>query len=206
MSEYTIRASLDQRALVKASQVLTGIITGIVADGHLHNAEVQMLSTWLSANEAATCTWPGNAIARLLQEVLADGRIDEAERTHLLTELQALVGSDFADTGSVDTGVAKLPYDTTDLNFEEGLRICLTGEFLYGTRNACEKLAIKARLEPSQNVSKKVYAVVVGTHASPDWVNASYGTKIRRAMELREDGHHIRIVRESDWLSAIQNL
>lgn len=200
-----INQALHNRALTKASQVLTGIVTGIVADGHLHDMEIQMLNAWLTSNTEVTTSWPGSAIAQLVSEVLADGHISEDERKHLLTNLQSLVGSDFAETGSVSPEVVALPFDTGVFTYEEGHRLCFTGVFLFGTRNACEKLAVKAGLEPSSSVSKKLHALVVGSHISPDWINTSYGLKIARAMELRDEGHPVRIVHERDWIAALQH-
>lgn len=202
MSE-AITKTLDNRALTKASQVLTGIVTGIVADGQLHDMEIQMLSAWLSANRAVTVSWPGNAIAALVGQVLADGHVSEEERRHLLGNLQSLVGSDFSETGTVSSEVCVLPFDTGTLNFTPGQRLCFTGEFLYGTRNACEQLAMSAGLETAASVSKKLYALIVGSHISPDWVNTSYGLKIARAMALRDEGCDILIIHERDWIHAL---
>lgn len=203
MSDAVAR-SLDNRALGKASQVLTGIVTGIVADGQLHDMEIQMLSTWLSANRTVTETWPGSAISALVSQVLADGHISEDERQHLLQSLQALVGNDFSQTGSVSTEVAVLPFDQGQIRFAPGQRLCFTGAFLFGTRSACEHLAERAGLETASSVSKKVHALVVGTHISPDWINTSYGLKIVKAMELKEQGHGILILHERDWLGSLQ--
>lgn len=203
MNEFAAENVLSNRALSKASQVLTGIVTGIVADGQLHDMEVQMLSAWLSANDAVVNTWPGFAVARLVREVLADGIISEGERAHLLAELQLLVGNDFAETGAVDTAVAELPFDDTSVLQLIGSRICFTGSFLYGTREACERTAIKAGSLTASSVSKKVNLLIVGTHIAPDWVNTSYGTKIIRAMELRDEGHTIAIVRERRWIELL---
>lgn len=202
MSEAIMR-TLGNRALTKASQVLTGIVTGIVADGQLHDMEIQMLSAWLSANKTVTSSWPGSAIAALVGQVLADGHVSEEERQHLLGNLQSLVGSDFSETGSASAEVCALPFDTGTLSFTPGQRLCFTGEFLYGTRNACEQLAMKAGLETAASVSKKLYALIVGSHISPDWVNTSYGLKIARAMELRDEGCGILIIHERDWITAL---
>lgn len=203
MSE-AISKTLDNRALTKASQVLIGIVTGIVADGQLHDMEIQMLSAWLSANRAVATSWPGSGVATMVNQVLADGMISEEERQYLLSNLQALVGNDFSETGSVSTDVSALPFDSGVLKFLPGQRICFTGEFLYGTRNACEQLAVKAGLATANSVSKKLHALIVGSHISPDWANTSYGLKIARVMELRGEGCGILIIHERDWVKAIQ--
>lgn len=202
--EQAIQNVLAHRQFVKSAQVLSGIITGIVADGHLHDMEIQMLSTWISANPEVAQSWPGSAVARYLADAMADGVITPEERAHLLQTLQQLVGSDFAESGAVEPEIAALPFDETAATPLQNSRICLTGEFVYGTRSACERLAEKAGCTPVAAVSKKVHYLIVGTNISPHWVNTSYGTKILRAMELREEGHQIGILRERDWLNLLQ--
>lgn len=202
--DKAVAVAMANRALTRAAQVLTGIVTGIVADGHLHDLEVQMLSTWLAENGDVARVWPGSAIARLLQEVLDDGVITTEERAHLLRQLQQLVGSDFSETGSVTPDTSGLPYDHDCEVLLRDAGVCLTGEFLYGTRSACERLTEKVGGCPQSAVSKKTAFVVVGTHVSPNWVNTSYGRKIMRAMELREQGHRILIVHEKQWLAACE--
>lgn len=203
-AEQAAQRSIAHRQFVKSAQVLSGIITGIVADGQLHDMEVQLLSAWISSNPDVTQSWPGSAIAQHIAEVLQDGVITPDERSHLLETLQQMVGSDFSETGSATAEVAALPFDSDMPHALQASRVCLTGEFLYGTRNACEKLALKVGCIPVAAVSKKLHYLVVGTNVSPQWANTSYGLKIMRAMELRQEGHPIVIVREKDWLDAIQ--
>lgn len=203
MNEHAMSGALGNRALTKASQVLTGIVTGIVADGQLNDLEVQMLSTWLGSNSEVVDVWPGSAIARLVREVLEDGIITEEERLHLLVELQRLVGMDFAQTGSVEPGVVELPYDDDAPVAVGGRRVCFTGEFVFGTRAACQRAIEKLGGTPVAAVSKKVDYLIVGTHVSPDWVNTSYGQKIMRAMELRDEGHAILVIRERRWIESL---
>lgn len=195
--------ALDNRQLSKAAQVLSGIITGISADGHLHDLEIQMLSTWLTAHPEVAQSWPGSAVARLVEEVLDDGAVTEDERTYLLCNLQKLFGEDFANTGSADPEVAGLPFDEDSTAPLRDATICLTGEFAYGTRSACQRLAEKHGCTAVAAVSKKVQFLIVGAHVSPNWVNTSYGLKIQRAMELREEGHSIGILSEERWLALL---
>lgn len=198
-----MEAVLANRQLIKSAQVLTGIITGIVADGTLHDLEVQMLNTWLTEHAEVTTAWPGSAIARHLQELLADGVITPEERTHFLDTLQSLVGADFSETGSVSTDVAALPFDDATPVELRDCGVCLTGEFVYGTRAACESVTAKVGGITFPNVSRKVSYLIVGTHVSPAWVNTSYGRKIMKAMELREAGHGIAIIHERRWVEAL---
>ena len=204
-TDHAVAKAQHNKALTRASQVLMGIVTGIVADGHLHDMEVQMLSTWLTDNQDVASVWPGTAIAQMLRTALADGIITPNERAHLLQELQALIGSDFSDTGATAPSVAGLPYDTDSTVTLQGVNVCHTGEFMYGTRAHCEKLTERMGGTPAQAVNRKTAYLVVGTHVSPAWVNTSYGRKIEQAMQIREAGHPILIIAEQRWLEACRS-
>jgi NAD-dependent DNA ligase len=198
-----IAGAMRNRNLTRSLQMLSGIIAGIVADGQLQDMEIQFLSTWLSDNEEVCKYWPGSAVVRHLREILADGVITEEERSHFLQTLLNLVGSDFSETGSASAEVAALPFDHgVPINLRDA-RICLTGEFLYGTRPACEAVSMKAGAIPMPNVSKKVSYLIVGTHVSPNWVSTSYGRKIMGALDLRGRGHTISIVPEKSWVEIL---
>jgi NAD-dependent DNA ligase len=206
MSNQTAVAQVvSNRALTRATQVLMGIVTGIVADGQLQDTEVLMLNTWLTENAEVTSVWPGSAIAHMLRTVLADGVITHDEREHMLTELQSLAGTDFSATGSSSSNVVGLPYDHGTSIIIPGSAICHTGVFLFGTRAACEKLTEKAGGTALQAVTRKAKYLVVGTHVSPAWVGTSYGRKIQQAMELKQAGHPISIIAEEWWLNACCN-
>jgi len=202
---FAIAQAVGNRALTRATQVLMGIVTGIVADGQLHESEVLMLNTWLTENADVTTVWPGSAVAQMLRTALADGVITPEERAHMLHELQALAGTDFSETGSSSSNVAGLPYDHDAQVTICGAAICHTGVFLYGTRAACEKLTHKAGGIALPTVTRKATYLVVGTHVSPAWVNTSYGRKIQQAMELKQAGHPIGIIAEEWWLKACCN-
>ena len=203
-SSISIQKSLDRHRTNKAIEHLLGMVDGMIADNHLHEKEVQLLSTWLAANPEATSAWPGNVIASKVREVLADGIITDEERSHLLKVLGELVASDFADTGSATAEATALPLnDSIPIEIRDA-GVCLTGEFIYGTRAACERLTAKAGGVPMDNVSKKVAILVIGTRVSPNWVHTSFGRKIQRAAELQGEGHGIVIISERRWIEALQ--
>lgn len=198
-----VARAMQQRQMTRSMQTLMGLVAGITADGHLHDMEIRYLNAWLEENEEVTHVWPGSAIAQHLREVIADDIITEVERDYLLKSLQMLCGVEFSETGSITPEVAGIPY-AAELQLVVPERVfCLTGEFLYGTRNECERLLAKAGGLASSSVTKKVHYLVVGTNVSPNWVNTSYGRKIQKAMELKSGGHGIFIVREQNWLDAL---
>ena len=203
IEDKAAQASMAHRRLTRASQVLTGIVRGILADGHLHDMEVHMLRTWLTENADVAAVWPGSAVAALIHEVLTDGVIDAAERAHLTETLVQLCNTDFAQSGSVSAEVAALPFDDeAEVDFREQ-GVCHTGQFIYGTRKSCEALTAKAGGLPLASVSGRVAYLVVGSHVSPNWITESYGLKIAQAQELKRHGRSIAILSERRWLQVL---
>lgn len=183
----------------RSIELLLGIVTGIIADSHLHDLEIQMLSTWLSENEYAASVWPGCVIAERVRTVLADGIVTDEERAHLLSTLQGMAACDFANTGSASAEVVQLPLqDDGDVQLRDN-HVCLTGAFIYGTRASCERVCTEHGALPVSAVSKKVLYLIVGTNVSPAWAHTSYGRKIEQAMTLRQAGHPIRVISERRW-------
>ena len=184
MGDLGIEKSLARHRTNVAMEHLLGMVQGMLADGNLHDMEIRLLSTWLAAND----------------EVV---HIDEAERTHLTQTLGDLLANNFAETGSATAEPTRLPV-TDDIHVEvRDAGFCLTGEFSYGTRNACANLTERAGGIAVENVSKKSRYLVIGSRVSPDWAHTSYGRKIERVVEMQTEGHAIFIISEQRWLEAL---
>lgn len=184
----------------RSLQTLMGIIGGIVADGTLHDRELQFLSTWISQHPESLDTWPGSAVVSWVRTAMADGVIDEAERALILANLQRLVGTDFESTGATAPEPTSLPVDDKDPFDPVGAVVVHTGTFLYGTRPRCERLSSLMGATPAGNVTKSVRLVVIGSMVTGSWVTESFGRKILAAVELQRKGHPLRIVSEAHWL------
>ena len=55
----------------------------------------------------------------------------------------------------------------------------------------------------SKGVNRKVDYMLLGAEASRDWKYSSFGNKIRRAMELRDEGYPIVFATEEQLVAAI---
>lgn len=196
--------SIKTRQATRLLEHLMGMVTGMVADQELSNKEIQMLSVWLRENSEVTQRWPGFVIARKVEDVMADGVITEPERQHLLGVLHELAANEFGITGSASPEVAALPINDTVTVILRNAGVCHTGEFMFGTRAACERATLKAGGMPADNVSKKVEYLVIGTRVSANWAHTSFGRKIQRAAELQEQGESIEIISERRWLESMQ--
>jgi NAD-dependent DNA ligase len=203
MEASGVEKSLARHRTSVAMEHLLGMVQGMLADGHLHDMEIKFLSTWLDANDDVVQMWPASVVAQRIRTAFQDGHISEEERIHLTQTLGDLLANDFAETGSATAEPTRLPV-TDDIHVEvRDAGFCLTGEFAFGTRNACANLTERAGGIAVDNVSKKARYLVIGSRASPDWAHTSYGRKIERAVEMQTQGHAIYIISEQRWLKAL---
>lgn len=82
----------------------------------------------------------------------------------------------------------------------DGKLFCMTGNFSFGSKTDVELfiLAHGGRVHPT--VTRAVDYVIVGNEGDPGWSYGSYGAKVKKALEMREKGHPIKIVCENDVL------
>jgi len=187
----------------KACAQLLGLIAGITADGHLHDLEIQFLRTWLAEKRSDGEHWLNSQITQHIEHIMADGVVTDAERSELLTALQAASGVNFAETGCVTPETMAFPADDCEVIFE-GNTFCLTGPFLFGSRIACEAATEAVGGICVGSVTKKTRYLVIGdAGASKSWKQASYGQKIDSAMKLKEQGHPIRLITEGSWGASL---
>jgi NAD-dependent DNA ligase len=196
--------ALNQKQITKGLNTLMGIVSGIVCDGHLHDTEIGYLSTWIKENQHLAAVYPASVVYRRIREVLQDGVITVEEKDYLLKELTVLSGTDFANTGSaLPEHISTIFDDDPHIIVPENVFV-FTGEFIYGTRSACNKAVESKGGITASTVTKSTNYLVVGSMASPDWIVANFGRKIQKAAEMMLSGdYEIAVVREQDWVMSI---
>ncbi len=86
-----------------------------------------------------------------------------------------------------------------------GKIICLTGNFKIGNKTDISNFLENKGAVISKNVTKKTDYLISGCLENSDYKYDSYGTKIKRALELQEKGSHIRIINETDFFNRTNN-
>ncbi|MHA3770948.1 BRCT domain-containing protein [Verrucomicrobiota bacterium sgz303538] len=188
----------------KAVDELTGICKGILADGVVCDAEAKFFQQWLSSHPAVVRTWPFREIAARVAAVFADGRIDDDEREELKVIMSQIVGDDTPETLFQDTS-CRLPLDDPQPEYIDfqGSEFCVTGKFACGPRSKVVEMIEENGGYVSDGVRTTTDYLVVGCFASRDWKHANYGTKIERAMELRDKDGTPRIVSEETLMQVL---
>ncbi len=162
-----------------------------------------MLRTWLSANPNIANTWPGSSVNATIEDALDDGVIDHTERENLLSLLAGLSTNQFADTGSASAEVVALPLDTDCQVILNGAKVCLTGEFTYGSRGECELATTNAGAKLRSTVNGKTDYLVIGAMVSSAWAHTTFGRKIQQAIDAQADGSKVKIISEERWKLAL---
>ncbi len=183
--------------IAKALGELVGLCRGVVCDRRLNDREIAELANWLEYNQTINETWPIIDLRRRIEDILADGIVDESERELLVRFLDAFVGDAPSTDGAAST---TLPIERVERIEFADREFCFTGVFAYGNRDRCEQAVVTRGGRVNDDVRKKTLDyLVIGVLASPDWISTSYGRKIQRAVEYRDRGAKLAIVSEEDW-------
>ena len=203
-NNIAIDTTIHQRLITRSLNQLMGIVNGVLCDGQLHDSEVHFLSTWLQENEQLKSVYPANIIYRLIREALSDGVLTEDEKGHLLKSLSEISGNDFWKTGAaLPESISSVFDDDPTVVFSDNVFV-MTGEFMFGTRNACHKATEFRGGLTGDSVTKKTNYLVIGSMASPLWIESNFGRKIQKAAEMADSGDfEIAIIRETDWAMAL---
>ena len=182
---------------------LIGLAQGVLADGIVSQAEAEMLQSWLRVNHRTDNPY----VSRLLDQVervLADGILDEDEGRELHDALMSWTGG--GGTDGEESTTASLPLDPGPRTVRiAGCSFVFTGTGIFGTRKMMQDATLRAGGAVERNITMRTNFVVLGTYVTPAWAHQSFGRKIEKAMEYRDQkGTGVQIVHENDWAQALE--
>jgi len=176
---------------------LIGLCRGMAADGAINQLEAEFLQKWLAANASISGHPVMQTLYHRVSEVLADGRLEDDEAIDLLSTLDQLSSRDFEHGEVLKSSDLPVCDPAPDLTFEDRF-YCFTGTFNFGRRADCEK-AVLAKGAQHGSLTKKTDVLVIGIYATESWKHSSFGNKIVKACEMRDEGVPISIVSETHW-------
>lgn len=184
-NKHISRQSFSEATI--AMQILMGIIEGISCDNELNMEEMNVLKNWMIQNDFLKGNYPFDKIFRKLNEILDDNILTEEESKQIMK-----IFKDFLN-----------PLDNRDLSSNDeidfyGKNVCLTGNFTHGSKNDIGKIIENKGGVIQLNVTSKLDILVVGGEGSKDWSYGSFGGKVKKAMELNENGKNIQIISEKN--------
>ena len=83
---------------------------------------------------------------------------------------------------------------------------CLTGKFVYGTRQQCEGAIVAKGGRVQKAPTGETNYLVIGTVGSTDWIHSTYGRKVEAAVACQERGYSIAIVSEEHWMTYLRSI
>jgi hypothetical protein len=198
-----IRAFRARQVAGRTLDELIGLCKGCAADGVVNQHEAEYLLNWLQVNEPVSLEWPASVLRIRILEYLEDGVLDQDEKDELLDLLRKVTGengrmapANFSTGLCFDCPLPELIID--DQAF------CFTGQFAYGSRQDCVTAvtSLGGRVV-STPLIKEETVLVVGLLASRDWKHGTHGTKIIKAVQMRDAGKPISIVPEDHWMNQL---
>lgn len=165
---------------------------GIVGDEVINEKEVILLKKWLDDNQNLSGNYPFDKVSNVINNALDDGIIDQNELEEMLQLFKKFLN----------------PVESCSCNCDQQIDlynkiVCLTGEFSFLERNKFENAITSFGATVKPNVTKKTDYVIVGSLGSSNWSTGNYGNKIKKAMELIDQGCEVQIISENDLVQAL---
>lgn len=155
------------------------------------------MQKWLAANAEISNQPVIRTLYTRINDVLRDGILDADEARDLLDTLNSFSNRDF-ELGEVLKSTTLPICDPAPMLVFGGRSYCFTGTFNYGGRKECEAV-VKARGARAGSLTMKTDVLVIGLYATESWKHSSFGNKILKACEWRDQGLPISIVTEQHW-------
>jgi NAD-dependent DNA ligase len=199
--EYLNRVGAD-RITSRQIDELIGLARGLIADEQINQSEAEFLQKWLAANSVISDQTVVRVLYRRVNQMLANGVVDDEEKLELFDTLRSFVRSDI-ELGEVLKSTSLPLCDPAPTLTFPNQRYCFTGTFNFGQRKECEKTVTELGAHVG-GLSQKTNVLVVGIYATESWKHSSFGNKIMQACEFRDAGLPICIVSEPHWVSHLK--
>ena len=182
---------------------LIGLSKGLIADGKVDQNEAEFLLSWLVQNRYTT---ENPIILNLLEKVdaiLEDGVLDAEESAELLSVLQSISGEK-SELGELSkTSTLPINNPMPQIIFE-GTSFLFTGTCAFGTRKQCQEVIKTLGGINAKGVTKTLDYLILGTYVTDSWAHESFGRKIEKAMNYRDNSVPLVIITEEHWVNEAQ--
>jgi NAD-dependent DNA ligase len=197
------RALHAQRRVEQGLAEMFGLVRGIAADGSVSAEEATRLSEWTRANPEVASRWPANVLARRLERIFADGRLESRERVRLTAMLAQLAenSSGLAQGFPLATDVP-ITRPEPEVTFE-GQTFVFAGEMAYGPTHQCEREVTELGGTAERGVNRRTDFLVIGSLAAADWMQQDFGSLVDEVVQYRSRGVPIAVITEEHWASAL---
>lgn len=185
--QSTIRQYLDMSStsmITLATQVLNGILRGMVIDDIVTEDECISLRNWLYQNNYLASYHPFDKLFDLVESILKDGVLTKNESD----EFKDLIGKILNPLKDMKREISSI----------KGQHVCLSGDFSTGKKSTIEKYISDNGGVVDSTVESTTDIVVIGNEKRTATLFDTYDKKIERALEYKKQGRSIQILKEFD--------
>lgn len=200
--EYRLR-EIDLECERSALNRFLGFSAAIACDDRITLLEAQQVIAFANEFPSVLNDIGVRAVVSCCLDALEDGEIDPIESSAICASITRIVGDSYADTGVSALGSVPVFEEEKIELIEDGTNFVLTGNFSISPRRIIEEAIIENGGIVAKSPSKKTDFVVVASEASRDWVQTHKGTKIIKAIKLREELGRPRFVSEFQLLKIL---
>lgn len=200
-TKYGLQAIHDERLIAREIDELTGLCKGALLDGTISQIEAEGIRKWLDTHHHCLDTWPASILYERLRAMLADGHLDADEQAELFG---IMVRMATPPTDNLPTSTT-LPIDEPAPEIAiEGHSFCFTGVFDFGSRARCHEAITQRGGVAVESITKKLHYLVIGNIGSEFWKHSTFGTKIAKAVDYRDQGAPLVITSEAHWVRHLR--
>jgi len=195
----TANAHLDR--LRGGIYMLTGLLTGVAADGVLCEMEIAALGSWTREWQDLRGLWPFDQVSAIVDAMMSEGRVTK-HASYLFELARQCPVAGGAPGEAPPLLVRGLCASEPVINFP-GRTFVFTGKMSEHERSNLQGLIASRGASFDEHVTMATDYLVICADKSPYWAFACYGRKIEQAHALAADGHRVLIVQEADFWKAL---
>lgn len=187
-----IRSQESYTGTTTALQEFRGLLEGIGENGEIAEKELVYLQEWMQRNGELRGSYPYDDILLKVQGILSG----QGGSTEGLLSLKRIFG-EYLDPLKNSSGCC---------NEYQGKTVCLTGNFSCGSKDQVASRLERLGAAVTGTVTKKTDILIVGGEGSADWSFGNYGTKVKKAMEMKNKGGAIEIISEEELMKFLDGM
>lgn len=172
-----------------AMRKLISSLESVLTDGEVSVDEAQEVLDLISTNDLFFDDPVLVDICESIQTALSDGDLSQEESDSLKKRFETLVSPVSDDA-------------PCQIEFE-GKNFVLSGTFEHGSKASIEEMICSRGGVILKSVTKKCDYLLVGGQGSEAWAYGNYGSKVKKALDMQEKGHHIEIVGEHQLFECL---
>jgi len=181
--------------------ILTGLLTGVAADGVLGEMEIAALSDWTREWQDLRGLWPFDQVSAIVDAMMSERRV--TEHAAYLFELARRCPVAGGAPGDAKPLLVRSLYAGDPVIDFAGRVFVFTGNLSDQERRDLRGLMASRGASFDEHVTAETDYLVICEEKNPFWAFACYGRKVEQAHALAGDGHRILIIQEADFWRAL---